>query len=116
MVRGQSRRDLRRESRLLEGLSLDQVCEAVCSSYRIPPSALSHRGSRQTARAALAYVVRLRTTATHAELMSLLGVSRPESVPNLTRQFANWLTSDVRVREQLSRIEEELDRLGPPKV
>ena len=115
MVRGQSRRDLRRESRLLEGLSLDQVCEAVCSSYQIPPSALSHRGSRQPARAALAYVARQRTTATHAELMALLGVSRPESVPNLTRRFANWLTSDVRVREQLSRIEEELDRLGVPE-
>jgi hypothetical protein len=58
----------------------------------------------------LAYVARRRTTATHAELMGWLGVSRPESVPNLTRRFATWLRSDVRVREQLRRIEDQLDR------
>jgi hypothetical protein len=45
--------------------------------------------------------------------MGLLGVLRPESVPNLTRRFGTWLTSDVRVREHLSRIEEKLGRLGP---
>jgi hypothetical protein len=41
---------------------------------------------------------------------------RPESVPNLMRRFANWLRSDVRVREHLSRIEEDLERIRSPKV
>ena len=113
MVQGQSRRERRRESRLLEGLPLERVCEAVCSSYGIPRAELSRRGSRHPARAALAYVARRQTTATHAELMGLLGVSRPESVPNLTRRFVSWLTSDVRTRERFRRIEEELDRLRP---
>jgi hypothetical protein len=111
MVRGQGRRKGRRESRRLMGLPLERVCEAVCSSYEIPRAALSHRGSRHPARAALAYVARQRTTATHAQLMILLGVSRPESVPNLTRRFATWLASDVRVREQFGQIEDKLDRL-----
>jgi Cupin-like domain len=43
--------------------------------------------------------------------MRWLGVSRPESVPNLTRRFAAWLRTDVRAREQFSRIEEDLDRM-----
>jgi hypothetical protein len=42
--------------------------------------------------------------------MGLLGVSRPESVPNLTRRFGSGLASDVRVREQFFRLEEDLDR------
>jgi hypothetical protein len=42
--------------------------------------------------------------------MGRLGVSRPESVPNLTRRFGSWLASDVRVRDQFLRLEEELDR------
>ena len=46
------------------------------------------------------------------ELLGWLGVSRPESVPNLTRRLRTWLTSDVRVRQHFRRIEEELDRLG----
>jgi putative transposase len=113
MVRGQPRRERRRESRLIEGVPLERVCAAVCSSYGIAPAELSNRGSRHPARAALAYLARQRTTATNAELMGLLGVSRPESVPNLTRRFGTWLSSDVRVRKQFRGIEEELDRLGP---
>jgi hypothetical protein len=111
MVRGQFRPERRPEARLMAGLPLERVCAVVCSVYGISPEELGRRGSRQVARAALAYVARQRTTATHAELMRWLGVSRPESVPNLTRRFASWLRSDVRVREQLIRIEEELDRL-----
>jgi hypothetical protein len=114
LARGQSQsgRQRRREARLLAGLPLERVCAVVCSISGTPRQELERRGSRQEARAALAYVARQRTAATHAELMGLLGVSRPESVPNLTRRFAKWLRSDLRVREQLDQIEEELDRLG----
>jgi hypothetical protein len=97
------------------GIAAGAGVEAICSSYGIPRAEVSRRGSRHPARAALAYVARQRTTATHAELMGVLGVSRPGSVPNLTRRFAAWLRSDVRVREPFQRIEEELDRLGPPE-
>jgi hypothetical protein len=37
---------------------------------------------------ALVYSAPHRTTATNAELVGLLGVSQPESVPNLTRRFS----------------------------
>jgi hypothetical protein len=74
---------------------------------------LRRRGSRHPARAALADLARSRTAATHAERAAVLGVSRAESVPNLTRRFAAWLATDARVREQLRCLEEELDESGP---
>ena len=45
----------------------------------------------------------------------MLGVSRAESVPNLTRRFGAWLATDARVRKQLRFLEEALDGPGPPK-
>ncbi|MGP0064874.1 MAG: hypothetical protein ACLQGP_14910, partial [Isosphaeraceae bacterium] len=62
---------------------------------------------------AVPYLARRRTPATNAELVPLLGLSRPESVPNLTRRFEAGLNTDVEVREQLSRLEEELERPSP---
>jgi hypothetical protein len=58
---------------------------------------------------------RSRTAATNAELAAMLGVSRAESVPNLTRRFGAWLATDAGVREQLRCLEEELDGPGSPK-
>jgi len=74
---------------------------------------LRRRGSRHPARAALAYLARSRTAATNGELAPVLGLSRAESVPNLTRRFAVWLTTDASVREQLRGLEEQLDESGP---
>ncbi len=50
--------------------------------------------------------------ATNAELATLLGLSRAESVPNLTRRFAAWLATDAKVRKQLRGLEEKLDESG----
>ncbi len=111
MVRGEARRDLRRESRLARGHSLERAREVVCAAYGIVASELGRRGSRHPARAALAYLARRCTAATNAELMGVLGVSRPESVPNLTRRYASWLSSDADVRRDYRRLEDELD--GP---
>jgi hypothetical protein len=36
-------------------------------------------------------------------------LSRAAGVPNLTRRFETWLSSDSRVRKQLRRIEDELN-------
>ncbi len=113
MVRGEPRRERRRESRLIQGVSLAQLSGVVCRLYEIDPSELNRRGSRHPARAALAYLARRRTTATNAELMNVLGLSREESVPNLTRRFGAWLQSHRETREELSRLEEELDGLTP---
>jgi len=91
------------------GLSTAQVSEVVCAEFGIEPSELSRRGSRHPARAAMAYLARRHTTATNGELAARLGVSRAESVPNLTRRFASWLSNDPQTCKQLRRLEDELD-------
>ena len=116
MVRGKPRQQRRRESRLLQGLPISRVSEVVCAFFEIERAELSLRGSRHPACAALAYLARSRTVATNAELAPILGVSRAESVPNLTRRFGAWLATDARVRKQLRHLEERLDELGAFKV
>jgi putative transposase len=113
MVRGEPRRERRRESRLIQSPTLSRVTEVVCASYAVDRAELRRRGSRHPGRAALAYLARSRTAATNAELAVVLGVSRAESVPNLTRRFAAWLATDARVRQRLRGLEEELDGSGP---
>jgi REP element-mobilizing transposase RayT len=108
IVRGEPRRDRRRESRRVQALSLSRVIEVVCDEFGIEETELSRRGSREPARAAMAYVARRHTAATNADLTELLGVSRAESVPNLTRRYDAWLSSDAAVRRQLRRLEERL--------
>ena len=112
MVRGEPRRERRRESRLIEGPTLSRVSEAICASYEVNRAELRRRGSWRPARAAMAYLARSRTAATNAELARVLGLARAESVPNLTRRFASWLASDRRVREQLRGLEAELGESG----
>jgi hypothetical protein len=87
---------------------LVRVSEVVCANYGIESSELSRRGSRHPARAAMAYLARRHTAATNAELTETLGVSRAESVANLTRRFESWLSADSRVRKRLGHLEDEL--------
>ena len=81
----------------------------VCATYAIKRSELRRRASRHPARVALAYLARRRTEATNAELMTVLGVSRPESAPNLTRRYASWLSSEAAIRRDSQRLEREPD-------
>jgi hypothetical protein len=64
----------------------------------------------------LAYLAKRRTVATNAELAAALGVSRAESVPNLTPRFGAWVASDAGVRKQLRHLEERLDEPGTPEI
>ena len=59
--------------------------------------------------------VRSRTTATNAALAALLGLSRGECVPSLTRRFGARLESDAKVRRQLKSLEQELGGSDHPK-
>lgn len=108
LVRAQTSTERRRESRLMKGVELRRVVDAVCSRYGIDASELSRRGSRHEARAALAYLAREHTASTNADLVEILGVSRPESVPNLTRRFAAWLGTNRDVRTRLKQLEAAL--------
>jgi len=89
----QAHRDLRRERRLLRGSGLARVIEAVCSRYGVDRGQLAARGSRSQARAALAYLAKHHTEPTRAELVPILGLSRPERLPNLSARFAALLCS-----------------------
>ena len=111
MVRGGPRRERRRESRLLLSVPLSAIIEVVCAFYEIEPTELSQRGSRHPARAGLVYLAKSHTLATNAELAAVLGLSRAESVPNLTRRFSEWLSTDAKIRKQLRDMEEVLQ--GP---
>jgi hypothetical protein len=97
--------DLRREERLLRGLDLDRVIEAVCQRYGVGREQLAARGSRSPARAALAYLAKHHTECTRAELVPILGLSRPESVPNLSARFASLISSEAAARRDLAALE-----------
>jgi putative transposase len=105
LVREDPPRELRREAREVRGVDLPRICEVVCRAYGIEPTQLGSRGSRQEARAALANLARRHTAVTNAELAKLLGVSRADSVPNLTRRFAGWLAEAEDVRGRLAQLE-----------
>jgi hypothetical protein len=89
-------------------MSLSRVVEAVCDEFGVERGELSRRGSREPARAAMAYLARRHTIATNADLIEILGVSQAESVPNLTRRYRKSLLRDARVRQQFERLEEIL--------
>jgi hypothetical protein len=109
LVRGAPAAERRRESRLVRGHSVERVCAIVCAAHGIEREELSQRGSRHPARAAMAYLARQRTSATNAELAQVLGLSRSECVPNLTRRYAKWLATDARVRKEFRSLEAELE-------
>jgi hypothetical protein len=60
-------------------------------------------------RAAMACLVRGHTAATNGELTEIPGISCAENVPNLTRRFEAWLSNDLWVRKQLTRLEDKLN-------
>ncbi len=76
LVRLDPPREVRREARDVRGVDLERIREVVCRTYEIEPSELGRRGSRQGARAALAYLARRHTAVPNSELAGFLGVSR----------------------------------------
>ena len=100
-----------RERRLLRGLDLARVIEAVCSRYGVDRGQLAAVGSRSPARAALAYLAKHHTEASR-ELVPILGLSRPESVPNLSARFAALLQSESNARRDLLALERALGLSG----
>ena len=56
----------------------------------------------------LTFLAREYTQATLAELVPVLGPSRPESVPNLTKRFSTWLAGPTDARENLKKLRRQL--------
>jgi hypothetical protein len=89
----------------MPSMPLSRITEVVCAFYQVEPTELSQRGSRHPARAGLVYLGRRLALATNAELATVLGLSRAESVPNLTRRFNDWLSTDAKTCKQLRDLE-----------
>jgi hypothetical protein len=109
--RAKPSRDRRREQRRLGALDLTSLTDIVCRYFRVEHCELSRRGSRHPARAAFCYLARQHTAATNAELVPLLGLSRPESVPNLSRRYASRLRTSAQTRKELRDLKEALEAL-----
>ena len=76
----------------------------------------AQRGDGHIARAAAAWLSRRLTTATLRELSVPLGLSRPESVSNLTRRMERQLASAPRLKRDLAKIESRLAQQTKNKV
>jgi chromosomal replication initiation ATPase DnaA len=77
--------------RRLAGLDRKTIYKAVLSYHERPDEALGKRGDRDWPRAVAAYLARQFTDASLKELAADLGLTRTDSVPNLTRRVEREL-------------------------
>jgi len=102
--------------RTLEAVGVESVFEAVSDHFQVDDEIFRQRGNGHIARAAAAWLSRRVTTATLRELSVSLGLSRPESVSNLTRRMERVLSRDPKLKRDLTRIESALARKTKNKV
>ena len=89
------------------------IFAAVTSFYGLDDAALSRRHDPHVARAVAAWLCRRHTEASLRELAARLGLSRPDSVPNLTRRIETRLKASPELSNDLTEI---LKRANSPDV
>ncbi len=89
-------------------LDLDAVLGTVASFYGVSETIFQTRGNSHIARAAVAWLARRHTTAKLRELAPHLGLSRPESVGNLTRRVDRQIEQNTLLRQELWQLESAL--------
>lgn len=84
----------------------DTICTAVTTYYGLEPSSLARRHDRDFthARAMAAWLCRQYTEATLRELAERFGLSRADSVPNLTRRFAAEMSTSRALSADLQTV------------
>ena len=92
------------EAGLLRGRDPGAILDAVCAHYGLDRSDLARRGDPHLARAVAAWLCRRHSEAPLRELAPLLGLSRADSVPNLTRRIDARLRTHPRFAAELERI------------
>jgi REP element-mobilizing transposase RayT len=92
------------EARQLAALDPKRIFAAVAEFYGLEPAALSRRHDPHVARAAAAWLCRRHTEATLRELAGWLGLSRADSVPNLTRRLQKRLETSPKLSRDLAEI------------
>ena len=100
----------------LAGLDPERICSAVAEFYGVDRAQLSRRYDPHLARAVAAWLCRRHTQAPHRELAERLGLSRADSVPNLTRRLDTRLRTSPRLAEELEQIMARVraDTVVPP--
>lgn len=97
------------EARQLAGLDPDSICAAVAEYYGLDPSSLARRQDSHIARAVAAWLCRRHTEAPLRELAPRFGLSRADSVPNLTRRVEARLPTSPGLVEELEEIRRRLE-------
>jgi putative transposase len=92
------------EARQLASLDLKRILAAVADYYEVEPALLAKRHDPHMARAVAAWLCRRHTEATLANLAEWLGLSRADSVPNLTRRLEAQLKSRPELLNDLAEI------------
>ena len=101
------------EARQLAGLDPKRIFAAVAAFYGLEDAALSRRHDPHLARAVAAWLCRRYTEASLRELAKWLGLSRADSVPNLTRRLEARLGASPELSDDLTEI---MTRASAPAV
>jgi putative transposase len=92
------------EARQLAGLDPKRIFAAVADFYGVDDALLSRRHDPHLARAVAAWLCRRHTEASLRELAKRLGLSRADSVPNLTRRLEARLKTSPELSDDLTEI------------
>jgi hypothetical protein len=92
------------EARQLAGLDPKRIIAAVGEFYGLEGSWLSRRGDPHLARPVAAWLCRRHTEATLRQLADSLGLSRADSVPNLTRRLERRLKAKPELSDELAEV------------
>jgi putative transposase len=92
------------EARQLAGLDPKRIIAAVAEFYGLEGLWLSRRGDPHLARPVAAWLCRRHTEATLRQLADSLGLSRADSVPNLTRRLERRLKATPQLSDDLAEI------------
>ena len=92
------------EARQLAGLDPKRIFAAVADFYGLDGASLSRRHDPHLARAVAAWLCRRHTEASLRELAEWLGLSRADSVPNLTRRLEARLKASPELSDDLAEI------------
>ncbi len=101
------------EARQLAGLDPKRIFAAIAAFYGLDDAALSRRHDSHLARANAAWLCRRYTEASLRELAKWLGLSRADSVPNLTRRLEARLGASSELSDDLTEI---MTRASAPAV
>ena len=101
------------EARQLAGLDPKRILAAVAEFYGLDSSALSRRRDPHLARPVAAWLCRRHTEAPLWQLADWLGLSRADSVPNLTRRLKGRLKATPELSHDLGEI---LRRASAPRA